>query len=61
LQVQAERLGDEDWTIILDARSMVRRAGTAGIAAVIWGPVMVGAPAPPAPPTGTPMERGAAS
>jgi hypothetical protein len=37
LQAQAERLGDEDWSIILDARAMLRRAGDAGIAAVIWG------------------------
>jgi hypothetical protein len=37
LQAQAERLGDEDWSIILDARAVLRRAGDAGIAAVIWG------------------------
>jgi hypothetical protein len=37
LQIQAERLGDEDWGIILDARAALRRAGDAGIAAVIWG------------------------
>jgi hypothetical protein len=30
-------MGDEDWSIILDARALLRRAGDAGIAAVIWG------------------------